>query len=300
MGRFYADAASGSLPAFTFIEPRIHPNRSASHLPSYGLPNHQHPAFSVREGERWMKNIYEAVRNGPGWNRTLLIFTYDEHGGFYDHVPPPQDGVPNPDVRPRERERPNPERRPHLFAYAIVSLALSCSRPPTARMRPQGICTKEGFEYTRLGIRVPTIAVSPWIRKGTLVHEPPAAQKPQPTSEYELSSIPATLRRLFPQLGPPLTKRDAWAATFEHVLTDELRDDCPTSMPDVSPPPAGEMDRMMAMPLDEHALGLVKVLCELTGEAAGGAVEGAGCGAGVETYEDFAPWISSKWAEWRR
>ena len=44
-----------------------------------------------------MKNVYEALRNGPRWNKTLLLITYDEHGGFYDHVPPPQVGVPNPD-----------------------------------------------------------------------------------------------------------------------------------------------------------------------------------------------------------
>lgn len=44
-----------------------------------------------------MKQVYEAVRNGPLWEKTLLIITYDEHGGFYDHVAPPQTGVPSPD-----------------------------------------------------------------------------------------------------------------------------------------------------------------------------------------------------------
>jgi len=44
-----------------------------------------------------MKNVYEALRNGPSWNETLFIITYDEHGGFYDHVSPPSEGVPNPD-----------------------------------------------------------------------------------------------------------------------------------------------------------------------------------------------------------
>ena len=54
-----------------------------SHLPSYGLANHQHPVASVLEGERLMKNVYEALRNGPKWNSTLFVLTYDEHGGFY-------------------------------------------------------------------------------------------------------------------------------------------------------------------------------------------------------------------------
>jgi phospholipase C len=160
MNQFYADAKSGSLANFTFLEPRISASSAAKDDPTYGLANHQHPQASVKEGERWMKNVYEALRASPQWNNTLLLVTYDEHGGFYDHVGPPQTGVPNPD----------------------------------------GICTKEGFPYTRLGIRVPTIAISPWIQKGQLVHDAPAAQKPSPSSEYELSSIPATLRKLFPQV----------------------------------------------------------------------------------------------------
>lgn len=252
MSRFYEDAARGALPNFTFIEPRINPDPKARHLPSYGLANHQHPVASVREGERWMKDVYEALRNGPAWNRTLLLITYDEHGGFYDHVSPPQVGVPSPD----------------------------------------GICTKEGFEYTRLGIRVPTIAVSPWIRKGGLVHDPPAAQRPTPTSAYEHSSIPATLRKVFPQLGGPLNVRDGWAATFEHLFTGtELRSDCPTRLPSVPPPPASELQRQLGLPLDEHASGVIRMLCQMTGK-------GEGCGAEVKTYEDYAPWVTATWDSW--
>eukprot|EP00656_Telonema_subtile_P050841 TRINITY_DN6691_c0_g1_i5.p1 TRINITY_DN6691_c0_g1~~TRINITY_DN6691_c0_g1_i5.p1 ORF type:complete len:389 (-),score=83.75 TRINITY_DN6691_c0_g1_i5:47-1213(-) len=229
MSEFFKDAAAGTLANFTFIEPRISPNPNASHLPSYGLANHQHPTASVQEGERWMKNIYESVRNGPKWNNTLLILTYDEHGGFYDHVPPPQVGVPSPD----------------------------------------GICTKEGFAYTRLGIRIPTIAISPWIAKGNLVHNAPDAMKPTNTSEYELCSIPATLRAMFPQLGAPLNKRDEWAAKFDHLLTDDLRSDCLKELPEVAPPPEGELVRQLQRPIDEHAEGVVKVMCELSGGAEG-------------------------------
>eukprot|EP00940_MAST-03C_sp_MAST-3C-sp2_P000056 g56.t1 len=97
MDKFYSAAAEGTLANFTFIEPRINPNPNAAGNKSFGLANHQHPTSSVREGERWMRDIYTAVRNGPLWDSTLLIFTYDEHGGFYDHVPPPQTNVPSPD-----------------------------------------------------------------------------------------------------------------------------------------------------------------------------------------------------------
>jgi phospholipase C len=43
----------------------------------------QHPDHDVAEGEMLIKEVYEAVRNGPNWNSTLLLITYDEHGGFY-------------------------------------------------------------------------------------------------------------------------------------------------------------------------------------------------------------------------
>ena len=260
MDQFYDDAKAETLPNFTFIEPRISPNANASHDCTYGLANHQHPTASVREGERWMKDVYEAVRNGPKWEQTLLIITYDEHGGFYDHVPPPQTGVPSPD----------------------------------------GICTKEGFDYRRLGVRIPTIAISPWIAKGTLVNQPPASQKPQNTSEYELTSVPATLRKIFPQRGGPLTYRDAWAATFEHVLSlDTPRQDCPSTLPVVPPPPPGELERQLKRPIDEHAVGLMATLCQILSEDGNAKTHSHGCSpderANVQTYQDFAPWVTEHW-----
>jgi phospholipase C len=48
----------------------------------------------VALGEQLIHDVYYALRNGPNWNQTLLIITYDEHGGCYDHVPPPQGAVP--------------------------------------------------------------------------------------------------------------------------------------------------------------------------------------------------------------
>ena len=252
MKNFYTDAALGNLANFTFIEPRIAASKNASHDKTYGLPNHQHPIASVREGERWMKNVYESLRNSPNWNNTLLLITYDEHGGFYDHVSPPQVGVPNPD----------------------------------------GICTKEGFPYERLGVRIPTIAVSPWIHKNVLVHEAPKEQKPFDTSQYELSSIPSTLRKIFPQLGAPLNKRDAWAATFEHLLTDDYREDCLLELPVVPPPPQGELQRLLDLKVDEHAEGLMQVMCDLIDG------ENEKCGDGIENYNDFSPWIKNMWSQW--
>jgi phospholipase C len=80
---FKAAAAAGKLPAYTFLEP------------SWGAAgNSQHPNYNVALGEQLIHDVYYALRNGPGWNQTLLIITYDEHGGCYDHVPPPLGAAP--------------------------------------------------------------------------------------------------------------------------------------------------------------------------------------------------------------
>ena len=78
---FLDDAKNGNLPAYSFIEPR--------YLPDVDLPNDQHPPHGVTAGEQLIATVYNALRKGPQWTSTLLIITYDEHGGCYDHVPPP-------------------------------------------------------------------------------------------------------------------------------------------------------------------------------------------------------------------
>jgi phospholipase C len=81
---FERDAASGRLPAYSFIEPRYFTDTILGKL-----PNDQHPPHDVSHAEALIAAVYNAVRAGPGWKDTLLIITYDEHGGCYDHVVPP-------------------------------------------------------------------------------------------------------------------------------------------------------------------------------------------------------------------
>lgn len=83
---FQTAAANGKLSAYTFLEP----SWDAS-------GNSQHPNYNVALGEQLIHDVYYALRNGPAWNQTLLIVTYDEHGGCYDHVPPPSGAVPPDD-----------------------------------------------------------------------------------------------------------------------------------------------------------------------------------------------------------
>jgi phospholipase C len=92
---FARDAAAGQLPAYSFIEPRYFAD-----VVSHKMPSDEHPPHDIAYGEALIAAVYNAVRAGPGWRQTLFVVTYDEHGGCYDHVVPPQatpPGGPTPD-----------------------------------------------------------------------------------------------------------------------------------------------------------------------------------------------------------
>jgi phospholipase C len=121
---FQAAAAAGTLPPYVFLEP------------SWSTTgNSQHPNYDVALGEQLIHDVYEALRAGPGWPGTLLVITYDEHGGCFDHVPPPWGAVP-PDS----------------------TVADNASGPP--------------FGFDRFGVRVPAVLVSPLIAPGTVYRVP--------------------------------------------------------------------------------------------------------------------------------
>lgn len=180
--QFHKDAAAGTLPSYSFLEPRYYD------VTELFPANDNHPDHDVSLGERLVADVYASLRASPKWNRTLLLVTYDEHGGFPDPVPPPSSGVPSPDG---------------VVADDVV--------PP--------------FNFDRLGVRVPAIAVSPLIPRGTVVGK-------APRHEYSHSSIPATVRELLAPDQPFLTARDAWSDSFASVLSlSEPRTDCPKTMP---------------------------------------------------------------------
>lgn len=187
--KFAEHLAEGRLATLTHIDPLYYG------VPAFP-PNDDHPDHDVSLGQALFKEVYDMLRATPMWENTLLIITYDEHGGFYDHFPTPID-VPNPDGQ--ESAEP------------------AC-------------------DFTRLGPRVPTILVSPWIERGTVEH---GASGPQPSSQYDHASLAATLREMF-DLPGPLNERDAWAGTFHHLWANRTtpRTDTPLTMPDPRPLPA--------------------------------------------------------------
>jgi phospholipase C len=84
--QFYADAAAGTLPSFSLVEE------------DFGHQSEENPQ-DVQFGDAFVSKVVNAVMSSPNWPTTMLIWAYDEHGGYYDHVPPPA-AVPPDDIPP--------------------------------------------------------------------------------------------------------------------------------------------------------------------------------------------------------
>jgi len=141
---FLADAGRpGGLPAYSFLEPTyidslvygaendMHPESNKIQL--YGLSN-------VQRGEQLLYQVYNALRNSPDWDKILLLILFDEHGGCYDHVCPPTSQTCN-------------------FAISPDNVVI----PPN---QPGGT----GFNFDRLGVRVPAVTVSAYTPPQTIVN----------------------------------------------------------------------------------------------------------------------------------
>lgn len=82
-GQFKQDAAKGTLPSVSFLDPRYT-------ILDDGTGNDDHPHADIREGDKFLYDVFQAVTKGPGWSSTVLIINFDEWGGFFEHVPPPR------------------------------------------------------------------------------------------------------------------------------------------------------------------------------------------------------------------
>jgi phospholipase C len=183
--QFIADCQGGTLPEYSFIEPcyNDHPGPGGGEI----LASDQHPDHNVQEGEKFIANTYNAIRsNGALWDSTALLIVYDEHGGIYDHVPPP-----------------------------------ACT-PDGYSAKPTDTGIAAGFSFDRLGVRVPAILVSPYIPKGTIV---PGTEDATNGRIFEHASIPATVTNFFLNGDAKRTDREKKANTFLDLLSDQKRSD---------------------------------------------------------------------------
>ena len=115
---------------FTFIEANY--GHVLADGRNFKCGNSQHPLDDVTRGEQLLKTVYEAVRKSPHWPESLLILMYDEHGGFYDHIPPPAATAPGDS--------------------SIAGL------------------NKHGCGFDQLGVRIPAVIITPLTEKGLIDH----------------------------------------------------------------------------------------------------------------------------------
>lgn len=201
---FMEDLANGTLPMYSVVEPRYsngYISQDKRLTPYSYPPNSNHPGaanfptakgntlgpdnppIDVADGEAFLKQIYNALQQSSYWNKTLLIITYDEHGGCYDHVTPPVAVPPGQTTS----------------TPAITIPAAKDDLDPAAG----------GFNFNVYGCRVPAIIVSPYISAGSRI---------TPTSgTFDHTSIIRTVWDIFlTNAHPPnppsvssLTERDA-------------------------------------------------------------------------------------------
>ena len=213
--QFCEDAANGELPTYAFIEPQIIGHAHNDMHPAFGMQTpglNFDPPSSLIAGEDLLARVYEAIRSaasptGSNWLNTLLMVVFDEHGGTYDHVPPPAAVAPD-------------------------------AAGPAGQM---------DFAFDRLGVRLPAIAISPWVAARTVVNE-----------TYRNTSVISTLRRRW-DLGDPLTARDADAADIARTFNLDVPRP-PEDWPDVTPRPLPAYDETLiplGTPLSPLAQALV-------------------------------------------
>ena len=196
---FADDVAAGRLATYSFLEPcHDGPNSNSQHP---GNNDHnRRPAegalWDFERGENLIVDVYEALRDNPDvFARTLLVITYDEHGGLYDHVPPPTDAVePAPFGAPRR------SWLPRLLGWFVEQ-------------------PESSFSFKVLGPRVPTVIVSPRV------------PRQWDDTCYDHTAIPRTLRALFAPSSAALSAREDASASFDGLasLAEPRRD-----LPDLS------------------------------------------------------------------
>lgn len=172
---FLSDCKKNKLPAYSFIEPRF-ANSQDPATNTFFSASDQHPDHNVEQGEILIRDVFNAIWSSqPLRESSLLVIVYDEHGGLYDHVHPPKT------VNPDGKDWPG---------------SPDSLDPP--------------FHFTRLGVRVPAVLISPYVPKGTIDH-----------TVYDHGSLIATATKslLKNVTNASLTARDRAANTFEQNLS---------------------------------------------------------------------------------
>ncbi|MFL6306141.1 MAG: alkaline phosphatase family protein [Candidatus Sulfotelmatobacter sp.] len=173
-----------ALPEYSFLEPN-YTDHDALDGSGEAIACDQHPDHDVRAGEQFIATVYNRIRQNPKlWPNTALLIVYDEHGGIYDHVPPP-----------------------------------ACT-PDGFSAKPADTGTHDGFNFDRLGVRVPAVLVSPWVEKGSVIDE-----------VFEHACIPGSVTELLLGTYSARSPREIASSNFLNYLSLDAKradDDIPS------------------------------------------------------------------------
>jgi len=181
---FFADAARGALPAFSIIDP------------DFGV-NDGHPPYDFGLAEAFLSSIHRALAASVHWPRALLVIVFDEHGGYFDHVPPPTVTDPNPDFRQIGFRVPAVVVGPQVRAGAVVStpydhvsiLATLATRFGIASLGPRMDAAADlsaCIDPDRAAVMVPSALLPPTVEvPASVIRSAPF----RPTSQPELEAL---------------------------------------------------------------------------------------------------------------
>ena len=224
LGQLAGNPALPPLPQVAFVDP------------NFGIlgiknENDEHPPTDIQRGQAFVSLVVNAVRSSAFWQDSIVILTYDEHGGFFDHVPPPrarQGHAPNPDgISPGQcADLSNPpqslqpgggaECSTNLLSKTDTTVKDAADLCPEFAANPTGPYPASCANFDQYGVRVPFVAISPFSKPGYVSH-----------TVGDHTSILALIEKVFMSAGiaedenesrPHLTRRDLHAHTLEDMF----------------------------------------------------------------------------------
>lgn len=199
MARFFKDCEAGDLPNFAVIDPGF-------------TSNDDHPEHNIQLGQILIGAIYKALATSPVWNKTLFIITYDEHGGFYDHVAPPETGDTDPEFT--------------QLGFRVPSLVIG----PTVR---KGCVSDLQFEHCSIAKTLMTrFGIAPLNERMALANDvsscihPDYINDPQPAPPVPL--VNASLSKLLAGVGETTSQPELFLAagvTLDEAFRRKVRAD---------------------------------------------------------------------------
>jgi phospholipase C len=250
---FLAQAAGAPgappLPSVSFVDPNFG-------LGGVKFENDEHPPTDIQRGQAFVSQVLSAVRNGPFWQDSVILITYDEHGGYYDHVEPPaarQGHAKTPDgISPgqcADLSSPPASQQPgggaecsqNLLSKTNTTVFDAGKLCPEFAVNPTGPYPDDCATFDQLGVRVPFLAVSPFSKQHYVSHTVGDHTSLLAFVEKRFLSIAASTDDEEDSDDAPttrlhLTKRDQHAHTLEDMFDFDAAPSLNTKIVPVAPP----------------------------------------------------------------